>query len=156
MQQPKPVKRSLAFLLVSIALWYIGCNGVTTWWLHLRRRGLGQGSAARPPACSLPPPARSSATFPSVSSPRASAAKDHPLRALFAAMFLTFYFLTTRPFIPSCSSALPSWALRAAINVNSLPMVLEMCRGSDIGKFTGYTTPSPWRRRSSRRCLPAR
>ena len=23
----------------------------------------------------------------------------------------------------------------AAINVNSLPMVLEMCRGSDIGKF---------------------
>ena len=47
---PKPVKRSLVFLLVSIALWYIGYNGVT-------------------------PPARSSATFPSVSSPRASAAK---------------------------------------------------------------------------------
>lgn len=27
---PKPVKRSLGFLLVSIALWYIGYNGVTT------------------------------------------------------------------------------------------------------------------------------
>lgn len=27
-----------------------------------------------------------------------------------------------------------SWA---AINVNSLPMVVEMCRGSDVGKFTG-------------------
>ncbi|MBQ3103713.1 MAG: MFS transporter, partial [Oscillospiraceae bacterium] len=26
----------------------------------------------------------------------------------------------------------------AAINVNSLPMVVEMCRGSDVGKFTGY------------------
>ena len=26
----------------------------------------------------------------------------------------------------------------ASINVNSLPMVVEMCRGSDIGKFTGY------------------
>ena len=26
----------------------------------------------------------------------------------------------------------------AAINVNSLPMVVEMCKGSDIGKFTGY------------------
>ena len=25
----------------------------------------------------------------------------------------------------------------ACINVNSLPMVLEMCKGSDIGKFTG-------------------
>ena len=26
----------------------------------------------------------------------------------------------------------------AAINVNSLPMVVEMCRGSDTGKFTGF------------------
>jgi len=25
-----------------------------------------------------------------------------------------------------------------AINVNSLPMVVEMCKGSDVGKFTGY------------------
>jgi MFS family permease len=24
------------------------------------------------------------------------------------------------------------------INVNSMPMVVEMCRGSDIGIFTGY------------------
>lgn len=28
-----------------------------------------------------------------------------------------------------------AWAL---INVNSLPMVVEMCAGGDIGKFTGY------------------
>ena len=26
----------------------------------------------------------------------------------------------------------------ASINVNSLPMVVEMCKGSDVGKFTGY------------------
>ena len=26
----------------------------------------------------------------------------------------------------------------AAISVNSLPMVVEMCKGSDVGKFTGY------------------
>jgi MFS family permease len=26
----------------------------------------------------------------------------------------------------------------AFINVNSLPMVVEMCKGSDIGRFTGY------------------
>ena len=26
----------------------------------------------------------------------------------------------------------------AAISINSLPMVVEMCRGSDSGKFTGY------------------
>ena len=28
---PAPVKRSLIFLLLSISLWYIGYNGVTTW-----------------------------------------------------------------------------------------------------------------------------
>ena len=26
----------------------------------------------------------------------------------------------------------------ASINVNSFPMVVEMCKGADIGKFTGY------------------
>jgi MFS family permease len=26
----------------------------------------------------------------------------------------------------------------AAINVNSLPMVVEMCSGADVGKFTGF------------------
>ena len=30
----------------------------------------------------------------------------------------------------------------AAINVNSLPMVVEMCRGGDVGKFTGYYYPA--------------
>ena len=28
-----------------------------------------------------------------------------------------------------------SWA---SINVNSLPMVVEMCSSADVGKFTGY------------------
>ena len=61
--------------------------------------------------------------------------------ALLAAMFLTFYFLTTlystiHPVMFVCFALVGfAWA---AINVNSLPMVLEMCRGSDIGKFTGY------------------
>ena len=60
---------------------------------------------------------------------------------LLAAMFLTFYFLTTlystiHPVMFVCFALVGfAWA---AINVNSLPMVLEMCRGSDIGKFTGY------------------
>ena len=40
---PKPVKRSLVFLLVSIALWYIGYNGVTTWWSTYVGAVMGQG-----------------------------------------------------------------------------------------------------------------
>ena len=60
---------------------------------------------------------------------------------LLAACFGSGYFLTTAyneinliMFIVFALVGL-AWA---AINVNSLPMVVEMCRGSDIGKFTGY------------------
>lgn len=42
----------------------------------------------------------------------------------------------------------------ATINVNSFPMVVEMCSGSDVGRYTGFTTRPAWPRRSSRRCSP--
>ena len=60
---------------------------------------------------------------------------------LLAACFLSGFFLTTAfhsiNAIMFIVFALVGFAW-AAINVNSLPMVVEMCRGSDIGKFTGY------------------
>ena len=40
---PAPVKRSLAFLLVSIALWFIGYNGVTTWFTTYIDCVMGEG-----------------------------------------------------------------------------------------------------------------
>ena len=40
---PKPVKRSLAFLLASIALWFIGYHGVTTWFSTYVDVVMGQG-----------------------------------------------------------------------------------------------------------------
>ena len=60
---------------------------------------------------------------------------------LLAVCFASAYFLTTHyqsinavMFVVFALVGL-AWA---AINVNSLPMVVEMCKGSDIGKFTGY------------------
>ena len=60
---------------------------------------------------------------------------------LLASCFIAGYFLTTlfssiNP-VMFVAFALVGLAW-AAINVNSLPMVVEMCRGSDVGKFTGY------------------
>lgn len=40
---PKPVKKSLGFLLASIALWFIGYNGVTTWFSTYVDVVMGQG-----------------------------------------------------------------------------------------------------------------
>ena len=44
-------------------------------------------------------------------------------------------FLWSGPLLAAFALVGLAWA---AINVNSLPMVVEMCRGSDVGKFTGY------------------
>ena len=60
---------------------------------------------------------------------------------LLAACFLAGFFLTT--LFSSINAVMyVAFALVglawAAINVNSLPMVVEMCRGGDVGKFTGY------------------
>ena len=40
---PAPVKRSLSFLLVSISLWFIGYNGVTTWFTKYVEAVMGEG-----------------------------------------------------------------------------------------------------------------
>ena len=40
---PKPVKKSLGFLLASIALWFVGYNGVTTWFSTYVSQVMGEG-----------------------------------------------------------------------------------------------------------------
>ena len=60
---------------------------------------------------------------------------------LLAACFLAGYVMTAHSsaITPMMYAAFALVGLAwAAINVNSLPMVVEMCRGSDVGKFTGY------------------
>ena len=49
--------------------------------------------------------------------------------------FYTFFFDSFHPLLYVVFSLIGiGWAM---INVNSLPMVVEMCKNSDIGKFTG-------------------
>ncbi len=158
---PSPSSGALASLLVSIALWYIGYNGVTTWWSTYVGAVMGQGLGGAS-TCLLIATAGAVVSYIPIGQLASRIGRKKTILfgcALLAAMFLTFYFLTTlystiHPVMFVCFALVGfAWA---AINVNSLPMVLEMCRGSDTGKFTGFYTPPPWRRRSSRRCLPAR
>ena len=44
---PKPVKRSLGFILASIALWFVGYNGVTTWFTTYVSQVMGEGLGGR-------------------------------------------------------------------------------------------------------------
>ena len=139
---PKPVKRSLGFLLASIALWYIGYNGVTTWFTTYISEimGEGLGTASR---CLLAATAGAIVSYIPIGAVASKVGRRKTILAgcaLLAACFFTGFLLTTAfstlNFAMYIVFALVGLAW-AAINVNSLPMVVEMCRGSEVGKFTG-------------------
>ena len=140
---PPEVKRSLGFLLVSISLWFIGYNGVTTWFTTYVAEVMGQalGGAS---TCLLIATGGAIVSYIPIGALAARIGRRKTIRlgvVLLAACFAAGYFLTTMyrsiNVVMFVTFALVgfSWA---AINVNSLPMVVEMCRGSEVGKFTGY------------------
>ena len=140
---PAEVKRSLGFLLASIALWFIGYNGITTWFTTYVDKVMGQGLGGAS-TCLLIATGGAIISYIPIGSIASKIGRKKTIQTgtiLLAACFLAGYFLTTT--FSSINAvmfvvfALVGFAW-AAINVNSLPMVVEMCRGSDIGKFTGY------------------
>lgn len=140
---PGAVKRSLGFLLASIALWYIGYNGVTTWFTTYIDEVMGEGLGGAS-NCLLVATAGAVVSYIPVGAAAARFGRKRSIQAgtaLLASCFLLGYFLTTwrsslHPVMYIVFALVGlAWA---AINVNSLPMVVEMCRGSDLGKFTGY------------------
>ena len=140
---PPPVRRSLTFLLLSISLWYIAYNAVTTWFTtyvqELMGRALGGAST-----CLMVATAGAIVSYIPIGEISSRVGRKRTILGgvvLLSLCFAAGYVLTTL-----CDEingvmylvfALVGLAW-AAINVNSLPMVVEMCRGSDVGKFTGY------------------
>ena len=140
---PAPVKKSLGFLLASIALWFIGYNGVTTWFTTYVDQVMGQGLGGAS-TCLLIATAGAIVSYIPIGIIAEKIGRKKTIMigcVMLAACFLAGFFLTTTfksiNVIMFIVFALVGFAW-AAINVNSLPMVVEMCRGSDIGKFTGY------------------
>ena len=140
---PAPVKRSLGFLLVSISLWFIAYNGVTTWFTRYVAEVMGEGLGGAS-TCLLVATAGAIVSYIPVGAAASRFGRKKTILfgvALLAACFLLGFILTTvyssiQPIMYLVFALVGlAWA---AINVNSLPMVVEMCRGSDIGKFTGY------------------
>ena len=140
---PAKVKRSLGFLLASIALWFIGYNGITTWFTTYVDKVMGQGLGGAS-TCLLIATGGAIISYIPIGSLAHKIGRKRTIMigvVLLASCFLAGYFLTTAfssiNVIMFIVFALVGFAW-AAINVNSLPMVVEMCRGSDIGKFIGY------------------
>ena len=140
---PADVKRSLGFLLASIALWFIGYNAVTTWFTTYVSVVMGQGLGGAS-TCLLVATAGAILSYIPIGNIASRIGRKKTimggiilLTCMFAAGFIltnTYKSINTIMFVCFALVGL-AWA---AINVNSLPMVVEMCKGSDIGKFTGY------------------
>ncbi len=140
---PKNVKKSLIFLLLSISLWFIGYNGVTTWFSTYISRVMGEGIGGAS-TCLLVGTAGAIVSYVPIGIIASKIGRKKTIMggvALLTSCFAAAYFVTV-----NSTSITPvmyvlfalvglAWA---AINVNSLPMVVEMCKGSAVGKFTGY------------------
>ena len=139
---PAPVKKSLTFLLISIALWFIGYNGVTTWFSVYAQKTwhMSLGTAN---TCLTIATAGAILSYIPVGSVASRLGRRRTIR--FGALLLALCFFSDFLYTLLSDHFSPllyvifvlvgiGWA---SINVNSLPMVVEMCRGSEVGKFTG-------------------
>ena len=139
---PADVKKSLSFLLASIALWFIGYNGVTTWFSvyasNMWGMTLGQANT-----CLTIATAGAIVSYIPVGNVASKVGRRKTIRfgtlllgGSFAVAFV--YTMLVGSFSPVLFALFilvgVGWA---SINVNSLPMVVEMCKGSEVGKFTG-------------------
>lgn len=139
---PADVKKSLSFLLVSIALWFIGYNGVTTWFSvyasNTWHMTLGQANT-----CMTIATAGAIVSYIPVGSIASRVGRRKTIRfgtlLLSSCFFVAFgYTMVSDQFSPLLYLLFVLVGMAwASINVNSLPMVVEMCKGSEVGKFTG-------------------
>ena len=138
----KPVKRSLIFLLLSVAFWYIGYNGISTFFTTFTQEvwGVGIGDAS---FCLMIATASAIVCYIPAGIVASKIGRKKTIIAgvlLLATSFLAgfIYTLLVSTFHPALYVLFAFVGIAwATINVNSFPMVVEMCHGSDIGKFTG-------------------
>lgn len=137
-QMPAEVKRSMGFLLASIFLWFTAYNAVTTafsrytkvvW--HLEGGGFAD--------CLMVATVAAILSYVPIGNLAGKIGRKKTILVgivlmsgcYFAAIFANNYHALINVAFAVIGIG---WA---AINVNSYPMIVEMSKGSDIGKFTG-------------------
>ena len=129
---------SLIFILASIVLWFFGYNAVTSKYAVYAQNVLDKDATT---TLLLANVAAIIAYLP-VGMIASRIGRKKTILAGVAMLFTAFFvgcFLT---------ASSPTWLMSimfclagvawATINVNSFPMVVEMCSGADVGKYTGF------------------
>lgn len=135
---PKPVKKSLVFILLSVFLWFMAYNAVTTAFSRYCVNVWGADlSVSSSYLLSATVAAIASFVPLGIISSKLGRKKTILLGvALMTVCYAAAMFIKTQTPVMYIFFALVGigWA---AINVNSFPMVVEMSSGSDVGKYTG-------------------
>lgn len=138
MQMPPEIKRSMAFLLTSIFLWFTAYNAVTTafsrytkvvW--HLEGGGFAD--------CLMVATVAAILSYVPIGNLAGRIGRKKTILVGIVLMSICYFaaiFVGQYHGLVNVAFAVIGigWA---AINVNSYPMIVEMSKGSDIGKFTG-------------------
>jgi MFS family permease len=133
-----PVKRSLTFLLLSVSFWYMAYNAVTTAFSKYATEMWGMQGGSFASALMI---ASVGALISFIPVGIISSKIGRKKVILFGvALLATCFFMGVLFKQPNFGVNIVFFFVGvawASINVNSYPMVVEMCKGSDIGKFTG-------------------
>ncbi len=129
---------SLVFLLTSIILWFFGYNAITSKYTVYAQNVLDKDATTTLLLANI----AAILSYLPVGMVASRVGRKKTVLAGVAMLFTAFFagcFLT---------ASSPSWLMTAmfilagiawaTINVNSFPMVVEMCSGADVGKYTGY------------------
>ncbi|AGC68622.1 major facilitator superfamily MFS_1 [Thermoclostridium stercorarium subsp. stercorarium DSM 8532] len=136
---PKDVRRSLIFILLSIFFWFMAYNAVTTAFSKYAQTVLGIKGGGFASSL-LVATAAAVVSYIPVGLIASKIGRKKTILIGITMMFVSFaaasFFTSYHPLITVFLALVGSgWA---AINVNSYPMVVEMAKGSDVGKYTGY------------------
>lgn len=136
---PKEVRKSLILILASIFLWFCAYNAVITAYSRYAKEVWGITGGAFADSLMIATGAAVVSYIPI----GFIATRFGRKRTILAGICMMFVAFSTGFFITKVSPVIYivfvltgiGWA---AINVNSYPMVVEMSKGSNIGKYTGY------------------
>lgn len=129
---------SLIFLLASIVLWFFGYNAITSKYTVYAQNVLDKDATTTLLLANV-------AAIVSYLPVGMIASKIGRKKTILAGIAMLF-----TAFLSGCfmTASTPSWLMFlmfclagiawATINVNSFPMVVELCTGADVGKYTGY------------------
>lgn len=136
---PKDVKKSLVFMLMSVAFWFIAYNAVTTAFSRYATHvwGVEGGGYAD---CLMVATVAAIISYIPIGIIASKIGRKKTIMigiVLLGSCFLAAGFYNSYHFTMNVFFAIIGFAW-AAIGVNSYPMVVEISTAGDVGKYTGY------------------